>query len=94
MPECTAKEANYYVREGALFSAFDRTQLEELFRKAQEEGRSDVTVKCADQTCYREMADILIEERGIFDYLTYGENRIAYTQNEKQLSLTFWVTNE
>jgi len=94
MPECTAVEANYYMREGALFTAYDREQMTELFRKAVEEGRRNVTVKCSDASCYGEIRKALVEEQEIFDYLEGGASSVAYAQNEKQYLLTFWVTNE
>ena len=94
MPICTAKEANYYVREGGYFSFYDREQMEALFRTAVESGRRDVTIKCAGEACYREIVEGLIDGQEIFRYLTGEEGKIAYAQNEKQLSLTFWVTNE
>lgn len=94
MPVCTATEANYYVREGALFDSYDREQMEALFARAAESGKKDITIKCADAVCYAEILNALIEGQEIFRYLDEGENRIAYAKNEKQLSLTFWVTNE
>lgn len=94
MPLCTATAANYYVREGALFTGYDREQMGALFRKALEGGRKDITIKCADAACYQEILRELIENQGIFDYLPDEESRVAYAQNEKQRSLTFWVTNE
>lgn len=94
MPECIATDANYYAREGAFFTSFDREQLAEVFAKAKEQGMKDVTVKCADIACFREMMDGLIEKQGIFEYLTDGSGVVSYAHNEKQLSLTFWVTNE
>lgn len=93
MPPCTAVEANFYVREGAFFTSYDREQMEALFQRALEEGRSDVTIKCSDELCYETVVNGLIEEQEIFQYLEEGESTIAYAQNEKQLSLTFWVTN-
>ena len=94
MPLCTATGANYYVREGAFFTFYDREQMGALFQKAIEEGRTDVTIKCCDALCYENVVNELIEEQEIFRYLEDGESSIAYAQNEKQLSLTFWVTNE
>ena len=94
MPLCTARTANYYMQEGAFFTAYDREQMAALFGNAVENGRKDITVKCADGACYEEILAMLIEEQEIFDYLPEGESQIAYAQNEKQLSLTFWVTNE
>lgn len=94
MPECVATEANYYVREGAIFTSYDRERMKELFDAAAAGGKTDVTIKCADDVCYREIASALIEGREIFSYLSGAGKSVAYAQNEKQLSLTFWVTNE
>lgn len=94
MPECVATGANYYVREGALFSSYDREQMEELFLRGVQEGWAAVTVKCTDDACYREILDALVEGQEIFGYLRDREGSIAYAQNEKQLSVTFWVTEE
>lgn len=94
MPDCTAVEANYYVREGALFTSYDREQMKALFDRAASQGKSDVTVKCSDSACFQEILSALIEGQEIFDYLSSESGTIAYAHNEKQLSLTFWVTNE
>lgn len=94
MPACVATEANYYVKEGALFTSYDREQMAALFSGAVAQGREDVTVKCADADCYEEVLNALIENQEIFSFLSTEGNSIAYAQNEKQLSLTFWVTNE
>lgn len=94
MPLCDATENNYYVREGALFMEYDREQMKELFQKAEEQGRADVTVKCADAACYQDIAFALIDRQEVFDYLSENGDSVAYAQNDIQLSLTFWVTNE
>lgn len=93
MPLCIDIAANYYVREGALFSDYDREQMAALFERMREQGRSDVTVKCTTREVYSRVFTALIEEQEIFDYLTDTGGTVAYTQNETQLSLTFWVTN-
>lgn len=94
MPLCTATDANYYSREGALFSVYDREQMQDLFDRAGEQGREDVTVKCADRACYEQVFAALIDGQEIFDYLDGAGSTVAYARNENQLSLTFWVTNE
>lgn len=94
MPACVATEANYYVREGALFSSYDREQMADLFSSALEQGRDDVTVKCTDETCYTEILTALIDNQEIFKYLSDAGSSVAYAQNDKQMSLTFWMTNE
>ena len=94
LPECTDQAANYYVRQGALFATYDREQMEALFEKAYENGNNDVTVKCADEDCFLEIKTELIDNQGIFDYLQDRDSRVAYASNDKQLSLTFWMTNQ
>lgn len=94
MPVCEALDANYYVREGAYFTRYDTVQLETVFQTAKELGKSDVTLKCADLEVYQVMDNALIEEQGIFEYLDSPDGVIAFAQNEKQLSMTFWMTNE
>ncbi len=94
MPECTATQANYYVREGAYFTAYDAEQMQSIFDRAWESGRTEITLKCADEECYREICGVLIDGQEIFSYMPENSGTIAYAQNGKQLSLTFWVTNE
>ena len=94
MPLCDATEDNYYVQEGALFMEYDKEQMQKLFQKAMEQGRADVTVKCVDIVCYQDIISALIDRQEIFDYLPENDGSVAYAQNDKQLSLTFWVTNE
>ncbi len=94
MPVCDATEDNYYVQEGALFLNYDREQMQNLFERAAEQGRTDVTVKCTDLAGYQEILSVMIDGQEIFDYLPENDGRVAYAQNDDQLSLTFWVTNE
>lgn len=93
LPECVDTAANYYVRQGALFERYDREQMKRLFEESAAGGSRDVTIKCADMECYNQIKKALIEEQEIFDYLPDGEASVSYAHNEKQLSLTFWVTN-
>lgn len=94
MPQCVAMDDNYYVREGAYFTTCSEEQLKSFFVSADESGRDIVTLKCADYNTYVEMNRRLIEEQGIFDFLDNMDRTVAYAQNEKQLSMTFWVTKE
>lgn len=94
MPLCSATAANYYVREGALFTSCDTDQMEALFDRARLQGRDDVTVKCADWECYTKVLQELVENHGIFRYMGEKDDTVAYARNDNQMSLTFWVTNE
>ena len=94
MPECTDIQANYYVREGAYFTSYDTEQMREVFDRAAAEDRTDITLKCADELSYQEICHALIDEQEIFSYMQGNNSTITYAQNGKQLSLTFWVTND
>ena len=94
MPQCVSDENNYYVREGAMFMEYDKDQMSELFKRALDQGKADITVKCMDDVCYQDIVFALIDRQEIFEYLPGRGGSVAYSQNDKQLSLTFWVTNE
>jgi hypothetical protein len=92
LPECTAEQDNYYVREGALFTEYDEEQLAELVDGRLEQGRYDISLRCADEACYQTMCERLLEQQEIFDYLAgSGVNSFAYTSNDRQLTLTFFM---
>ncbi len=94
MPECVSTKDNYYVREDALFFTYDREQMKRLFDNARLNNKAFVTMKCADEACFQEIMEALITDYEIFDYLDVGNSEVAYSHDEKWLSLTFWVTNE
>lgn len=94
LPECVDTKDNYYVREGALFTDYDRERMKLLFENARLENKTFVTVKCVDEACFREIMDALITEYEIFDYFDKEDREVSYSHDEKWLSLTFWVTNE
>lgn len=93
-PVCTATAANYYVMEDALFYEYDTDRIRKLFEKAQEEGRKDVTIKCADGICFQDMKERLIDDQEIFDCVPDDIKEITYANNSRQLSLTFWISQE
>ena len=94
MPECVDTKDNYYVREGALFTAYDKEQMKQLFDNAKLNNKTFVTVKCADEASFQEIMGALITDYEIFEYLDREDKEVSYSHDEKWLSLTFWVTNE
>lgn len=94
MPQCIATQANYYAKEGALFTSYDKEQLQRLFDRAKTENRDNITVKCADRECYEKVLEELVEKHEIFRYMGEAEAAVAYARNDNQMSVTFWVTNE
>lgn len=93
-PVCEEIRDNYYVREGAYFSEFDEVKMKLLFDKAHALGKKSVTVKAASRECYNQIVEALIQQNGVFQYLWNDSGSIVYAQNEKLLSITFWVTND
>jgi hypothetical protein len=91
LPECTAMENNYYVREGVYFTQVDEEQLAQIFEKGYQNGSAYVTLKCADSEVYRQMYDELIIDQGIFRYLDCPDGAVSYTDNEQQYSMSFWL---
>ncbi len=91
LPLCTSMDANYYVREGAYFTALDEGKLKSLFEQEYARGSTYVTLKCSEESVYREMGEFLIKEQEIFRYLNSPDGVVAYADNEEQMSLSFWL---
>ena len=92
VPECTAVKDNYYVREGAYFTEYNEEQLTQFFEKSYAEGKEYITLQCADETVFSEMNEELITGQRIFEYMEANDGVIAYSQNEEQFSLSFWLS--
>jgi len=93
-PVCVDSRDNYYVRENALFTTYDREQMRMLFDKINTGACKEVSLKCDRWECYQEIWNAMIEEQEIFDYFVRENTSVHYVNNEKQLSMSFWVTNE
>ncbi|MBO5292611.1 MAG: hypothetical protein J6B10_05440 [Lachnospiraceae bacterium] len=91
MPQCTATQANYYIMEDAYFTGYDRKRIGALFEKAYARGDEMVTLKCSDSTAYEEIKRMLMDAKEIFSYLKPSGDKVAYTDNYDQLSLSFWL---
>lgn len=91
LPACDSMAANYYVREGAYFTEADMDKAAGLFEEAYADSTAYVTFKCADRQVYDEMRSHLIEQQEVFRYLHTSDGTVAYTTNEEQLALSFWL---
>ncbi|MBO4749861.1 MAG: hypothetical protein J5546_06040 [Lachnospiraceae bacterium] len=93
LPVCMSAADNYFVQENAYLLGADEEQLRSLFANATPENGWQVSLKCADETCFRDVKELLLGKNKIFDYYPGSNNKVAYYQNEELFCLTFWVTN-
>lgn len=91
VPRCVQMEDNYYMREGAYFTDCNEARIQELFEQAYEQERGCVTMKCASSAVYAQMRRLLLEEQQVFEYLKDSEGKVAYTDNDAQMTISFWL---
>lgn len=91
LPYCVSMDCNYYVQEGTYLTECKEELLKELFMNKFAQNGGYLTVKCADETVYEEVYRLLIEEQKIFEYLQKADGTVAYSDNIRQLSISFWI---
>ena len=91
LPFCVSMDCNYYVKEGTYLTSGDEETLKQLFETKFVQNKGYITLKCMDDTVYHAVRKILIEEQKIFAYLHQTDGTVAYSDNQEQLSLSFWL---
>lgn len=97
LPECTAVEDNYFVRENCYFEEWDEEQFEILLSERMESGEKYLSIRCSDGDLYGQVQNLLISDRKIFDCLencasrtgTDVPSQISYFQNMDFNIITF-----
>lgn len=87
MPECTASEDNYFVREQAFFTSFDEAALDAFFVRHEGE---PVTFRCETADIYSRFHEYLIAGEHIFHYMD-SDAGVSYSDNEETLTFSFWL---
>ena len=90
LPECTAVDDNYFVREGQYFDSYDADRLALVFDSEATKAAGCVTVKCSSDEVYELMVQTLIESQEIFDFVDKRGESISYTSNDEQRTISFW----
>ncbi len=88
LPECTAQENNYYVREGRYFTSMDETaaaQIGALLKQAYEKGESSLSVKFSDGELCAAARKYFLTEYHISDYCSDLES--VYYKTDKKLNI-------
>lgn len=94
LPFCISVDCNYYVKEGTYLNSFDEESISSIFEKALSQNKEYITLKCSDDIIYGEVKKVLLDEQKIFQYLHKTDGFVAYSDNDEQLSLSFWLWDE
>lgn len=90
LPECTAVDDNYFVREGLYFDSYDAARLALIFDSEATKAAGYVTLKCDTGETYDLMIQTLIGSQAIFDFVDKQGESIAYTSNDELRTISFW----
>ena len=89
LPECTATENNYFIKEGLYFETWDRHAVGDKIEAAYDGGQESILLKFANREVYDEAFDYLIERSTWYRYV--DKNQITYVDHfeENVLMLEF-----
>ena len=91
LPYCTAITANYYVREGTYLDSLDVGKISNIFKDAYKDGKSEITIKCADDNVYQEIVNHMFMKEHIFDYIKDSLERVHYINNDSTNTITVYL---
>jgi hypothetical protein len=80
LPVCTARENNYFVKEGLYFQEYAPERIGEAIRSRYEAGDDSIQIKFASQDIYEQVMQYFVEDFHVRDYcpdmqtLRYVEN--------------------
>ena len=91
MPDCNSMVANYYVMEQEYFESCDTEMIKALFDRRLSDGSNNVTIKCSSSDVYQQIYDLLVTDRGVFDYISGEDHTVSYTMFKSQNTMIFWL---
>ncbi len=91
LPECVAYKDNYYVREGLYLKEYSKDKLKTIFEQAYAKKSGYVMFRCSDDKVFETVRKKLIDDQEVFGYLKDKGTTIAYTDNRKQRTISFWL---
>ena len=94
LPNCSAKKASYYFREGAYFFSCDEEQAKALAKNCFSSGERELSLKCENQKIYEELKEKLVDGKLLLETLVPGRHSMAYLEDPDYLTMTFWVTSD
>ncbi|RDU22051.1 hypothetical protein DWV06_16085 [Anaerosacchariphilus polymeriproducens] len=93
LPECTATQNNYFVKEGYYFESFETSVLSKFIQTAYESQQNAICLKFANKELYESFRKYYIEESHIFDCIGQTTS-IRYLEDNVHNVLTFYRQSE
>ncbi|MBR1470086.1 MAG: hypothetical protein IJ600_00425 [Lachnospiraceae bacterium] len=90
LPYCIHTEANYFVREGTMFTAYDRSKLSGLFSEAAQSGERCVNIKCGSEAVYNAFMQNLLQKQEVFGLMPEGTTSVDYMTDDDLYTICFW----
>ena len=87
LPECTAAEANYYVREGMYFESYDRETVGAAVGRRYADGEYAAALRFSQAAAYEQALQELVSDGQISGYCP-GLTSFRYMENERLYILT------
>lgn len=94
LPLCESMDCNYYVREGTYLTECAEETLKQLFDAKFWNNGGYITLKASTEEVYVKLRQLLVEEQRIFEFIRQADGTVAYSDNDAQYSLSFWVWPE
>lgn len=91
LPECVEEKDNYYIREGLYFEEYNEDKLKSIFEQAYTNSSGFVMFKCSDEQIFDIIRQKLIDDQEVFRFIQNQGSSIAYTDNRKQRTISFWI---
>lgn len=91
LPECVSQKDNYYVREGLYLDEYNEDKLRVIFEQAYAGNSGYVMFKCRDESVFDVIKQKLIDDQEVFRFIKNQGESIAYTDNRKQCTISFWI---
>lgn len=90
LPECVARDDNYYIHENLYFYGLEPDLLKEIFDIGYDKNQQTVQFKCANSAVYDQMYQYLLDDQKVFDYIRTDKS-VTYSTEPKTNTFCFWL---
>lgn len=90
LPECFAKDCNYYIHEDLYLTGLDVEKISTFFENGYARGDHFVQFKCSNGAVYLDVFRYLIDDGHAFD-MVQADDSISYTANKETNTFCFWL---